>query len=329
MKNYILALLTCAACTAAISNETILRVGVVQQQWYQDPEEHRAKLEEGIIQAAKQGATLVCLQELTLSPYFCSKPDVSPKAYIEDIQTGQSYQFASRIAKKLGIYIIISLVEKGEYGNCYNTALTVDPDGSIVGKTRKQHIPSGQGYNETFSFTPGDPEYLLHDVAGYKVATPTCYDQWFPELARIYGLKGVDVIVYPTAIGGEPTEPCFDSQKMWEISQVAHAINNNCFVVAVNRIGKESMGQDVQGNEQYLTLYGSSFIAAPNGVILAQAPRSEPAVLVADLDFSLRDTCSRLFPLKQQRRPEDYHLLIMGENPKLEAKLFGISNALQ
>lgn len=116
---------------------------------------------------------------------------------------------------------------------------------------------------------------------------------------------------------------------MWEISQIAHAINNNCFVVAVNRIGTESMGKSAEGDERTLTLYGSSFIAAPNGVILAKAPRSEPAVLVADLDFKLRDTCRRLFPLCKQRRPKDYEALIKGKNPKLETSLYGFFNLPQ
>ncbi|MFI4954750.1 MAG: nitrilase-related carbon-nitrogen hydrolase [Gammaproteobacteria bacterium] len=302
--------------------ETTLRVGLVQQQWYPDPIEHKAKLEEGIKYAAEQGAKLVCLQELTLSPYFCSRADVSAKAYIEDIGTGPSSQFAKEVAQKYQVYIVLSLVERGEQGNCYNTAVTFAPNGSMVGKTRKQHIPSGEGYNETLSFTPGIATYPIHEIAGHKMATPTCYDQWFPELARIYGLKGAEVLIYPTAIGGEPTEPGFDSQRMWQAIQVAHAIANNCFVIAANRIGTESMGKDEKGQEKGLTLYGSSFIAAPNGKILAQAPRDQPAVLVASLDFNLRDTCKRLFPFAQQRRPQDYTPLVVGENPALLPNIY-------
>jgi len=304
-----------------MSNDTLI-IGLVQQAWYPNPQEHEEMLEKGIAEAAAQGAQLVCLQELSLSPYFCSRADVSPKEYIEEIGTGRSSVFASRVTKKHGVYLVISLVEAGEQGNCYNTAVTFAPDGTIVGKTRKQHIPSGEGYNETYSFTPGTPEYPLHEVAGYQMATPTCYDQWFPELARIYGTKGAQVIVYPTAIGGEPTEPGFDSQKMWQTMQMSHAIANNCFVIAVNRIGTESMGKDKNGQEQGLTLYGSSFIVAPNGSILAQAPRDKPAVLVATLDFKLRKTCQRLFPFHTQRRPEDYQALTIGENPALSPDLY-------
>lgn len=300
-----------------------LTVGLVQQQWYSDPQEHEKHLESSIEQAAKQGAQLVCLQELSLSPYFCSRADVSPEAYSEEIGSGPSSIFASRVAKKYQVYLIISLVEKGEKGNCYNTAVTFAPDGTLLGKTRKLHIPSGEGYHETLSFTPGAPEYPLHNILGHAVATPTCYDQWFPELARIYALKGAELLVYPTAIGGEPTAPGFDSQPMWQAVQIGHAVANNCFVIAVNRIGSESMGKDSQGQEKFLTLYGSSFIAAPNGKILAQAPRDKAAVLVATLDFTLREECRRLFPFYQQRRPEDYPLLTAGKNPDLLPDLYG------
>jgi len=295
-------------------------VGLVQQPWYSDPHEHKKHLEAGIASAAAQHARLICLQELTLSPYFCSRIDVSAHDYIEPWDTGASAQFAIAMATKYNVYIVISLVEQG-HDNCYNTAITVAPSGIIIGKTRKQHIPSGEGYHETHSFTPGEPLYPLHDVDGHTLATPTCYDQWFPELARIYGQKGAEIIAYPTAIGGEPTAPDFDSQPMWQAMQVSHAIANNCFIIAANRIGTESMG-----NGKGLTLYGSSFICAPTGRILAQAPRDKSAVLVATLDFTLRDTCRALFPFYAQRRPEDYLPLVEGKNPALISELYKVSS---
>jgi N-carbamoylputrescine amidase len=301
-----------------------LTVGLVQQKWYPDPKEHKAKLAAGIAEATGKGARLICLQELTLSPYFCSRADVKADAYIEELETGPSVSFAREMAKKYNTYIVISLVEKGEVGNCYNTAVTVAPSGVLVGKTRKQHIPSGEGYNETLSFTPGAATYPLHDVDGYKLATPTCYDQWFPELARIYGQKGAEILAYPTAIGGEPTAPGFDSQRMWQSIQCSHAITNNCFVIAVNRIGTERMDNDSNGNERSLTLYGSSFICGPDGQIIVQAPRDQECVLVATLDFSFRDECRRLFPFFMQRRPKDYAALTEGENPELLDNLHGI-----
>lgn len=293
----------------------VLNVGLVQQAWYPDPIEHKKHLENGISEAAARGARLICLQELTLSPYFCSRADTSASAYIEELETGPSADFARAMATKYQVFIIISLVERGPNDNCYNTAITVNPEGIIIGKTRKQHIPSGEGYNETHSFTPGDPLYPLHDIDGHQLATPTCYDQWFPELARIYGLKGAEILAYPTAIGGEPTAPEFDSQAMWQAMQVSHAIANHCFIIAANRIGTENMDPDNEGRERELTLYGSSFICAPNGEILAQAPRDKAAVLVATLDFNLRALCQRLFPFPLQRRPQDYSFLIEGQNP--------------
>lgn len=301
-----------------------LTVGLIQQQWYPNPDEHKQHLASGIAEAAKKGAQLIGLQELTLSPYYCSRADVKPDAFIEDIETGPSVTFAREMAKKHNLAIIISLVERGEVGNCYNTAVTVGADGNTIGKTRKQHIPSGEGYNETHSFTPGLPTYPVHIVEGCKIATPTCYDQWFPELARIYGQKEVELIVYPTAIGGEPTAPHFDSQPMWELTQRSHAIANNCFVVAVNRIGTEPMDNDQNGHTRDLTLYGSSFICGPDGKIIAKAPRDKAAVLVATLDFSFREECRRLFPFFNQRRPKDYEELTKGNNPPLIDALYGI-----
>ncbi|MFY7698067.1 MAG: nitrilase-related carbon-nitrogen hydrolase [Legionella sp.] len=304
-------------------NKNALTVGLVQQRWYPDAQEHQQRLEAGIAEAANRQATLVCLQELSLSPYFCSRADEKPTQYIEDLESGVSVSFAREMAKKYKVYIVISLVEKGERSNCYNTAVTVSPAGELVGVTRKQHIPSGDGYNETHSFTPGLPLYPIHDVDGHIIATPTCYDQWFPELARHYGIKNTELIIYPTAIGSEPTALGFDSKPMWEVIQRSHAIANNCFVVAINRVGSETMDCGKDGEERALTFYGSSFICGPNGDILAQAPRDEDAVLVATLDPALRKLCQNLFPFLEQRRPKDYYALTDGENPKLLEKLYG------
>ncbi len=275
---------------------TKLKVGLVQERWCPDPEEHKAHLAEGIAKAAKQGAQLVCLQELTLSPYFCTRHDVNPEPYKEDIHTGPTAQFVSRCAKENNVFITASLFEKASY----NTAVAFDNTGKLIAVTRKQHIPSGEKYHEDYYFKQGDSDYPVHTIAGHKVALPTCYDQWFPELSRIYGLKDSEILVYPTAIGGEPTEPGFDSQPMWQQVMVAQGIMSNNFVIAVNRIGCEDG----------LEFYGSSFISNPLGEILAQAPRNGSAVLVAELDFSQRDLWGRLFPFAKQRQPQTYHELV-------------------
>lgn len=276
--------------------EKKLTVGLVQEQWHENPKEHQDCLATGIAAAASQGAELVCLQELTLSPYFCTRSDVDGKPFMEDIPTGPTTQFVGSMAKKHKIFITASLFEKAGY----NTAVGFNPDGVLIAVTRKQHIPSGEKYHEDFYFKPGDSDYPVHKIAGHQVALPTCYDQWFPELSRIYGLKGSEILVYPTAIGGEPTAPGFDSQPMWQKVMVAQGIMSNNFIIAVNRIG----------TEDNLNFYGSSFISSPTGEILAQAPRDKAAVLVAELDFAQQELWGRLFPFSKQREPATYKELV-------------------
>lgn len=273
-----------------------LTVGLVQERWHENPKEHQDHLASGIFSAAQQGAALVCLQELTLSPYFCTRSDVDGTPFMEDIHSGPTAQFVSKMAKANNVCITASLFEKAGY----NTAVAFDTHGELIAITRKQHIPSGEKYHENFYFKPGDSNYPVHTIAEHHIGLPTCYDQWFPELSRIYGLKGTEILVYPTAIGSEPTAPGFDSQPLWQKVMVAQGIMSNCFIIAVNRIGCED---DLQ-------FYGSSFISTPLGDIVAQAPRNEPAVLVAELDFSQRALWGRLFPFAQQREPETYHELI-------------------
>lgn len=277
-------------------NDNQLMVGLVQEQWHENPKEHQDQLASGIFSAAQQGAKLVCLQELTLSPYFCTRPDVDGNPFMEDIQSGPTARFVSQMAKANQVFITASLYEKAGY----NTAVAYNDQGELIAVTRKQHIPSGEKYHEDHYFKPGDSNYPVHTIAAHQLGLPTCYDQWFPELSRIYGLKGAEILVYPTAIGGEPTAPGFDSQPMWQKVMVAQGIMSNTFIIATNRTGCEDG----------LQFYGSSFISTPLGEILAQAPRNEPAVLVAELDFSQRALWGRLFPFAQQRQPDTYHDLI-------------------
>ncbi|WP_131782289.1 nitrilase-related carbon-nitrogen hydrolase [Legionella gresilensis] len=277
-----------------------LTIGIVQERWYPNPDTHKEKLAAGILAAAKQGAKVVCLQELTLSPYFCTQPDIDCSPFMEDIHTGPTAQFVGNMAKSANVVITASLFEKGGF----NTAVAFNQQGQITAITRKQHIPCGEKYHEDYYFKPGDSNYPVHQLAGHNFGLPTCYDQWFPELSRIYGLKDTEILVYPTAIGAEPTAPGFDSQPMWQKVIVAQGIMANCFMVAVNRIGEEDG----------LEFYGSSFISNPLGEILAQAPRHEPAVLVAELDFNVRALWSRLFPFASQRQPQTYQELLKGKD---------------
>ncbi|MBA2656029.1 MAG: carbon-nitrogen hydrolase [Tatlockia sp.] len=281
-----------------------IKLGLVQEKWSENPKEHQDRLASGVFAAAKQGAQIVCLQELTLSPYFCTRPDVDSSPYSEDIKTGPTAVFLSALAKAAKVTITASLFEKAGY----NTAVAFDDTGKLVALTRKQHIPSGDKYHENHYFKVGDSNYPVHELVNHRFGLPTCYDQWFPELSRIYGLKDTEILVYPTAIGGEPTAPGFDSQPMWQKVMVAQGIMANSFIVAVNRIGCEDG----------LEFYGSSFISTPMGEILAQAPRDKPAVLVAELDFVQRELWGRLFPFATQREPDTYQDLIVPHMPKVE-----------
>ena len=281
------------------------RIGAVQERWHRDPEEHQAALARGIAMAAGEGARLVCLQELTLSPYFAVRPD-GPEALgiaTEPVPGGPTSEFAARCARESGVYVHASLYETaGDGGLGYNTAICVSPQGDVVARTRKLHIPITAGYYEDKYFRPGDPDdaYPIVGVGEAKLAFPTCWDQWFPELARAYSIAGAEVIVYPTAIGSEPDHPDFDTQPLWQQVIVANGITNATFMVAVNRIGEEPP----------LTFYGSSFISDPYGRILVQAPRDEPAVLVADLDLDQRRDWMELFPFLKTRRPDTYAALV-------------------
>lgn len=285
-----------------MSQENKLTIGFVQQRWDPDPKIHARNLSEGVRSAAKQGAQIVCLQELTLNRYFASTIDRPFEDYWESIPNGPTCRFASDLAKNASVYLIASLFEVSEdrKGLGYNTAVCFAPDGSLAGVTRKQHIPQGIGYSEDHYFKPGDSDYPVHNIAGHKIALPTCYDQWFPELSRIYGTRGAEVIFYPTAIGSEPTAPGYDSQPMWQRVITGNGITAHTFMVAVNRVGEEDG----------VKFYGSSFISDPTGNILVQAPRNEPAVCVAELDFGIREEWARLFPFFDQRQPENYSRLV-------------------
>jgi N-carbamoylputrescine amidase len=284
-----------------------LRVGLVQHRWHPDPDEHRAALADGIRMAAGEGARLVCLQELTLSPYFAVTDDALSEAaaMAEDIPGGPTTAFAAELAAETGAYVHASLYERAGAELGFNTAICVAPSGDLVARTRKQHIPVTAGYYEDHYFAPGDSGYPVVELAGAGFGFPTCWDQWFPELARAYSLGGAEVIVYPTAIGSEPDHPQFDTEPLWERVITGNGIANGTFMVVVNRIG----------DEPPLRFYGSSFISDPYGRILVQAPRDRPAVLVADLDLDQRRDWLELFPFLTTRRPSEYSPLVAERSP--------------
>jgi N-carbamoylputrescine amidase len=280
------------------------RVGLVQERWHADPDEHRDVLSRGIRLAAREGAQLVCLQELTLSRYFAITEDgpAAAGATPEPLPGGPTYEFAASLARETGVPVHASLYEAAPEGAGlgFNTAICVAPDGALLARTRKLHLPVTAGYYEDRYFRPGDTGYPVLDIAAgstsARVGFPTCWDEWFPEVARLYSLAGAEMIVYPTAIGSEPDHPGFDTEPLWEQVIRAHGIANATFMVVPNRTGREGP----------ITFYGSSFVSDPYGRVLVQAPRDEPAVCVADLDLDQRRDWLDLFPFLATRRPDTY-----------------------
>jgi N-carbamoylputrescine amidase len=282
------------------------RIGAVQHRWHPDPDEHEAALAEGVRMAAREGARLVCLQEMTLSPYFPVSPGGPEAAGVEpeELPGGRTHRFAAGLAAETGAHVHASLYERadGDDGLGFNTAIMVSPAGELVGRTRKLHIPVTAGYHEDLYFRPGpggDEAFPVVGLSEVRLGLPTCWDQWFPEVARAYSLEGAEVLIYPTAIGSEPDHPDFDTQPLWEQVIVGNGIANGVFMVAVNRIGAEPP----------LSFYGCSFISDPYGRKLVQAPRDQPAALVADLDLDQRRDWLELFPLLTTRRPDTYAAL--------------------
>ncbi|WP_136611869.1 nitrilase-related carbon-nitrogen hydrolase [Sinomonas albida] len=297
-----------------------LRVALVQHRWHEDPAETEAELAEGIRRAAAHGAKVVFLPELTLSRYPADTlPDYTPSRIAEDLETGPTLAFARRAARENGLSVHASLYRKGAAGDelGYNTAILVSPDGTLLAATDKLHIPVTEGYYEDKFFRQGPQPateqaanhgYPIHapaELGGARLGLPTCWDEWFPELARVYSLGGAEILAYPTAIGSEPGHPDFDTEPLWRQVIVGNGIANGLFMVVPNRWGSEGL----------VTFYGSSFISDPYGRILARAPREGSAVLVADLDLDQRRDWLALFPFLATRRPETYAALTAPVDP--------------
>lgn len=287
-----------------------VRIGVLQMHWEPDPATHKAQLAEGIRLAAEAGARIVFLPELTLSRYPAdSRPKALPRQTAESLTDGPTMTFAAEQARLHGVWVHASLFESVdlEDGRGFNCAIIVDPTGILRGRTRKLHIPVTAGYYEDTYFAPGPTNegepYPVYDlnVSGtpLRLGMPTCWDEWFPEVARAYSLGGAEVLVYPTAIGSEPDHPDFDTEPLWRQVIVANGINSGTFMVVPNR----------WGNEGALTFYGSSFVSDPYGRVLARADREGDTVLVVDLDLDQRRDWLDLFPFLATRRPDTYGVL--------------------
>jgi N-carbamoylputrescine amidase len=273
-------------------------VGLVQMRCGTDPDKNVKKALSRIGDAARRGATVVCLQELFRSQYFCQTEDTALFALAEPIP-GPTTKKLAEAARTHKVVLVSSLFERRAAGVYHNTAVIFDRDGSVVGTYRKMHIPDDPLYYEKFYFTPGDLGFKVHQTQQGGCGVLVCWDQWFPEAARLTALQGAQMLFYPTAIGWLPSESDDMNQaqhQAWETMQRAHAIANGVFVVAVNRVGKEGA----------LTFWGQSFVADPFGRVLARASSTEEETLLVECDLSLIEQTRQNWPFLRDRRIDAY-----------------------
>ncbi|MEO8201377.1 MAG: carbon-nitrogen hydrolase [Gemmatimonadota bacterium] len=282
-------------------NSTKLTVGLVQMRCSERPEENFARAVAGVRDAAARGAKVVCLQELFRSQYFCQSEDHEFFKLAEPIP-GPSTAELGKIAAELNIVIVASLFEKRAEGLYHNTAAMIDADGSLMGKYRKMHIPDDPQYYEKFYFTPGDLGFRSWKTRHGSIGTLVCWDQWYPEGARLTAMHGANILFYPTAIGWLPAEKSqYGAAQVnaWETMQRSHAIANGVFVVAVNRVGHEG---DAAGGIEF---WGNSFVADPYGTVLARAGQGEETIVV-ECDLGMIDTARTHWPFLRDRRIDAY-----------------------
>lgn len=286
------------------ASQSRLKVGLVQQSCSADVVANLAKSMAQIRRAAAEGAQLVVLQELHRGLYFCQQEDVNQFDLAEPIP-GPSTQALGALAKELNVVIVASLFEKRATGLHHNTAVVLERDGSIAGKYRKMHIPDDPGFYEKFYFTPGDLGFQPIQTSVGKLGILVCWDQWFPEAARLMAMAGAQLLIYPTAIGWNPDDDAGEKTRQrdaWITIQRAHAIANGLPVISVNRVGHEADPQPGPG----LDFWGSSFVAGPQGEFLYQAPQDQEQTQVVELDLARSEDVRRIWPYLRDRRIDHY-----------------------
>lgn len=289
---------------------SILKVGMVQQSCTTDIKANIAKLTENICECAAKGAKLVVLQELHNSVYFCQTEDASLCDLAETIP-GPSTEYFGDLAKRLGIVLVLSLFERRAPGLYHNTAVVIEKDGSIVGKYRKMHIPDDPCFYEKFYFTPGDLGFRPIQTSVGSLGVLVCWDQWYPEAARLMALSGAQLLIYPTAIGGVGTDSKEEQQtqrQAWQLVQRGHSVANGLPVITVNRVGHE---EDPSGSTIGLDFWGYSFATGPQGEILAQFGTDEEGVKVVDIDLERTEYVRRGWPFLRDRRIDAYDPILL------------------
>ena len=275
-----------------------LRVGFLQQHNTADTKDNILRLGEGITDLAKRGAKLIVLQELHNTLYFCQTEDVDLFDLAEPIP-GPSTTFYCELAKKLGVVIVASLFEKRAPGLYHNTAVVIESNGEIVGKYRKMHIPDDPAYYEKFYFTPGDMGFHPIQTSLGKLGVLVCWDQWYPEAARLMALAGAELLIYPTAIGYDPNDTKEEQERQrmaWQTVQRGHAVANGLPVITVNRVGEE----------EGVPFWGTSFVAGPQGELLYEAPTNQEVETIIEVDMKRSEQVRRWWPFLRDRRIENY-----------------------
>lgn len=278
-----------------------MKVGLIQQQNSADRAANITKLQQRIRQAAAEGAELVVLQELHNGLYFCQTEDTRVFDQAEPIP-GPSTELFGALAKELGVVLVLSLFERRAPGLYHNTAVVIERDGSIAGKYRKMHIPDDPAYYEKFYFTPGDLGFEPIDTSVGRLGVLVCWDQWYPEAARLMAMRGAEMLIYPTAIGWESSDTEAEKARQlgaWVTVQRGHAVANGLPVVSVNRTGHEP---DPSGQTNGIQFWGNSFVAGPQGELLATLPNNEEAVQVVEVDKLRSEQVRRWWPFFRDRR---------------------------
>jgi len=284
-------------------------IGLVQMAMSADPAANLEKAITKVAEAARAGARLVCLPELFRSQYFAQREDAALFDLAEPVP-GPSTEALGRAAQRAGVVVIAPVFERRAPGLYHNSAAVIDADGRVVGVYRKMHIPDDPAYYEKFYFTPGDLGFRAFDTRVGRIGTLVCWDQWYPEGARLTALQGAAVLFYPTAIGWHPAEKEANGQEQldaWRTIQRSHAIANGCYVAAVNRVGRErfvapSGGPATEG----LEFWGSSFIADPFGTVVAEAPADQETIVLGDVDLARIEAVRRGWPFLRDRRIDAY-----------------------
>ena len=297
-----------------------MKIGIIQQHNTADREDNKARLAEKIRRLAHEGAELVVLQELHNGLYFCQTEDVSVFDQAETIP-GPSTEFFRQLAKETGVVIVTSLFERRATGLYHNTAVVLEKDGTIAGKYRKMHIPDDPGYYEKFYFTPGDLGFQPIDTSVGRLGVLVCWDQWYPEAARLMALAGAELLIYPTAIGYDPNDTKDEQERQrmaWQTVQRGHAVANGLPVVTVNRVGVETLPQPLRGGEKAsprggiegIPFWGTSFVAGPQGELLFEAPTDKEVEVVVEVDMQRSEQVRRWWPFLRDRRIEAYDEIV-------------------